>query len=97
MQAGEDDVRYVRRQVTSYLPDRPKELVPLYQPLPSLPCPSPALPWTLGSITTISSIRQHIPARRKTRRRAFGGRKQGQEEQDKEELISDKLIVVGEV
>ena len=92
MQAGEDDVRYVRRQVTSNLPDRPKELVPLYQPLPS-----PALPWTLGSTTTISSIRQHIPARRKTRRRAFGGRKQGQEEQDKEELISDKLIVVGEV
>ena len=92
MQAGEDDVRYVRRQVTSNLPDRPQELVPLYQPLPS-----PALPWTLGSITTISSIRQHIPARRKTRRRAFGGWKQGQEEQDKEELISDKLIVVGEV
>ena len=53
------------------------------------------MPWTLGSTTTISSIRQHIPARRKTRRRAFGWRKQGQE--DKEELISDKLIVVGEV
>ena len=35
MQAGEDDVRYVRIQVTSNLPDRPHELVPLSQPLPS--------------------------------------------------------------